>query len=409
MAQTILIKRGLAANLTFTPLEGELVWTTDTKRIVMGDGTTVGGIDLFSSVESSIAGNTLDISTNATDIATNASGLVTVNSRIDNLTTDDIVEGTNLYYTDTRADARVQSAISDTATSTTTLWSSDKINSVMLSGISYQGHWDASTNTPTLANGTPGASPELHGDFYITDVAGTVDFGAGAISFEIGDNVIYDDGLGTWEKSVNSNKVQSVNGFLGTVVLGGADILATGYTIATTASAIAATDDLNTALGKLEKGIQDAQSGGELNVQSDWNETNNTLDSFILNKPTDVTDLTLHTLSELSNVVETSITTDDYLSWDGTNWINKSPATVAFDDLSDVDTTTTAPAATDLIQFDGTNWIPTAASTVGRTTFTALDDTPTDYTGSGGFTVQVNASATALEFVDNSVINGGTF
>ena len=52
--------------------------------------------------------------------------------------------------------------------------------------------------------------------------------------------------------------VQSVNGDTGTVVLDGADIKLDGYSIATgTPAAVAATDTVNTALGKLEKKIND--------------------------------------------------------------------------------------------------------------------------------------------------------
>ena len=40
----IQIRRGLAAARTsITPLEGELLYTTDTKQIYVGDGTTPGG------------------------------------------------------------------------------------------------------------------------------------------------------------------------------------------------------------------------------------------------------------------------------------------------------------------------------------------------------------------------------
>lgn len=34
------------------------------------------------------------------------------------------------------------------------------------------------------------------------------------------------------------------------------------------------------------------------------------------------------------------------------------------DDLTDVDTTTTAPTTDDLLRFDGTNWVPVAESDV---------------------------------------------
>jgi hypothetical protein len=67
-------------------------------------------------------------------------------------------------------------------------------NSVM----EYQGTWDASTNTPTLVNGTGN-----QGDVYLCSVAGTVNFGAGAISFVVSDQVIYSGSI--WQKASGSN------------------------------------------------------------------------------------------------------------------------------------------------------------------------------------------------------------
>ena len=63
-------------------------------------------------------------------------------------------------------------------------------NSVM----EYKGTWDASTNTPTLANGTGN-----QGDVYLCSVAGTVNFGAGAIAFFVGDQVIYSGSI--WQRA----------------------------------------------------------------------------------------------------------------------------------------------------------------------------------------------------------------
>jgi hypothetical protein len=63
-------------------------------------------------------------------------------------------------------------------------------NSVM----EYKGTWNASTNTPTLANGTGNA-----GDVYLCNVAGTVNFGAGPITFAVGDQVLYSGT--TWERA----------------------------------------------------------------------------------------------------------------------------------------------------------------------------------------------------------------
>jgi len=45
MATQILLKRGLEADRTsFTPAQGEPIYTTDSKRLYLGDGTTPGGV-----------------------------------------------------------------------------------------------------------------------------------------------------------------------------------------------------------------------------------------------------------------------------------------------------------------------------------------------------------------------------
>ena len=64
--------------------------------------------------------------------------------------------------------------------------------------VTYLGTWNAATNTPTLANGTGDI-----GDLYICNVAGTVNFGSGPVTFAVGDWVIYN---GTsWQKSAGQN------------------------------------------------------------------------------------------------------------------------------------------------------------------------------------------------------------
>ena len=64
--------------------------------------------------------------------------------------------------------------------------------------VTYLGTWNAATNTPYLVNGTGDA-----GDLYICNVAGTANFGAGPITFAVGDWVLY--GSGTWQKSSGQN------------------------------------------------------------------------------------------------------------------------------------------------------------------------------------------------------------
>ncbi len=76
-----------------------------------------------------------------------------------------------------------------------TLDSTGKVNANQLpaSAFNYQGLWNADTNSPSLANGTGSA-----GSVYYVSTAGSTNFGAGAISFIVGDGVIYDGD--TWTK-----------------------------------------------------------------------------------------------------------------------------------------------------------------------------------------------------------------
>jgi hypothetical protein len=81
----------------------------------------------------------------------------------------------------------------------------------------YQGTWNASTNSPTLANGTGNA-----GDVYRVTAANSRDLGAGAIDFQIGDYCIYDGSV--WQKADTTDAVSSVNGYTGSVTLGKSDV-----------------------------------------------------------------------------------------------------------------------------------------------------------------------------------------
>ena len=71
------------------------------------------------------------------------------------------------------------------------------------SAIEYKGQWNASTNTPTLADGTG-----TKGDFYIVSVAGTQNLGSGNIQFFVNDRVIYDGSV--WNR-LSAGDVKTVN------------------------------------------------------------------------------------------------------------------------------------------------------------------------------------------------------
>lgn len=85
-----------------------------------------------------------------------------------------------------------------------------QIPSSIAGALQYQGTWNATTNTPTISNGTG-----TNGHFYIVSVAGTTNID-GINSWAIGDWIIFNGT--TWNKIINSNDVNSVFGRTGSVV-----------------------------------------------------------------------------------------------------------------------------------------------------------------------------------------------
>jgi len=78
-------------------------------------------------------------------------------------------------------------------------------------------------------------------------------------------------------------------------------------------------------------------------------------------------------------------------------------------DLSDV--SDTDPADNQLLKYNAANnqYEPVDMSSVGRTTFISLDDTEDDYSGKGEYTLKVKSDESGVEFVDESIIDGGFF
>jgi hypothetical protein len=79
-------------------------------------------------------------------------------------------------------------------------------------GLSYQGTWNASTNTPTLASGVG-----VNGYYYITATAGSTNLD-GITDWQIGDWLMFNGTV--WQKIDQSNLVTSVNGQTGAVSVG---------------------------------------------------------------------------------------------------------------------------------------------------------------------------------------------
>jgi hypothetical protein len=101
------------------------------------------------------------------------------------------------------------------------------------SGLSYQGTWNASTNSPTLASGVG-----TNGHYYIVATAGSTNLD-GITDWQIGDWLIFN---GTnWQKIDQTNLVTSVNGQTGVVTLTYTDVNAIGSITSTDGSVTVST------------------------------------------------------------------------------------------------------------------------------------------------------------------------
>lgn len=81
--------------------------------------------------------------------------------------------------------------------------------------------------------------------------------------------------------------------------------------------------DTNAFTNSEKSKLSGIESNAQENVKSDWNEGDTTKDSYIQNKPTDVTDLDIHNAEELKNVSVSNLASGEYLEYDGSNYVNK--------------------------------------------------------------------------------------
>jgi predicted heme/steroid binding protein len=92
-----------------------------------------------------------------------------------------------------------------------------QINS-LVSGVSFRGTWNASTNTPALASGVG-----TGGHYYVVSVAGSTTLN-GVSSWSVGDWVVFNGVSSAWQRVPNTQLVSSVNGLTGAVSLTSTDV-----------------------------------------------------------------------------------------------------------------------------------------------------------------------------------------
>jgi hypothetical protein len=114
-----------------------------------------------------------------------------------------------------------------TTNGTSTSWAS------VAGGLSYQGTWNATTNTPTLTS-----SVGVNGYYYIVSTAGSTNLN-GITDWQIGDWLLFNGSV--WQKIDQSNLVTSVAGRTGAVTLANTDISGLGTMSTQNASSVAIT------------------------------------------------------------------------------------------------------------------------------------------------------------------------
>jgi hypothetical protein len=114
-----------------------------------------------------------------------------------------------------------------TTNGTTTSWAS------VAGGLSYQGTWNASTNSPTLISSTG-----TNGYYYIVATAGSTNLN-GITDWQIGDWLMFNGTV--WQKIDQTNLVTSVAGRTGDITLSNSDISGLGTMSTQNASSVAVT------------------------------------------------------------------------------------------------------------------------------------------------------------------------
>ena len=180
----------------------------------------------------------------------------------------------------------------------------------LIGGLNYQGTWNATTNTPTLASGTG-----TKGSYYKVGTAGTTAID-GLSQWNAGDSIVFDGT--TWDKIDGiANEVISVNGRSNVVTLTSADVnlgnvlnvaqLPATQTLAVTGDATTAATSLSTGTIALALAASGVTAGTYDNTATQHN-------SFTVDAKGRVTNVGAATLitPAFSSITATPITTAGY-------------------------------------------------------------------------------------------------
>jgi len=269
---------------------------------------------------------------------------------------------------------------------TITINGSGVISANITGAIVFQGGWNAALNSPTLSNAS--SAYNTNGFEFVCIAAGTVNFGAGNVTFAVGDNVIYD---GTkWVKIPIGSNAGTTNSILtidnsGTGVASGSTFNgSTGITISynsigasPTAGSASITTVGTIASGTWNGGIIDSAYGG-----TGVNNGGRTL-----------------TITGANRTLDQSVASGASPAFDGSNFTGTA-ANMAVGSATSATSATTAGKANNLV--GGANLRLAYQSAVDTTSFVAaptVDGTYLRYTTAGGLAwsaVTLTTAATNL-------------
>jgi hypothetical protein len=190
---TYLLPSGVENDVVLSrPLDG-LAIPTFAIGIISSDSLIIA----LSKLQASL--NNIVLTGDVTGTASYISGLLTINATLttSGLTPTNIANWNTAYSWGNHATAGYQLVSQKgLANGYASLDSMGKvpISQLPSSIMEYKGMWNATTNFPSLTNGLGDT-----GDVYVCNVAGTVNFGAGPITFTVGDYVIYSGSI--WQRS----------------------------------------------------------------------------------------------------------------------------------------------------------------------------------------------------------------
>lgn len=298
MAQTIKLKRGLESNRAgITPVAGELIYTTDNLEVFFGDGTAAGGTEI--GYLNTRLGGSVDGKVTLNSGATIAAGDANTNvlEVLDSA-------GAGLFEVRENGDAIIGGKLTVNGTG-----QSQFAGDVLIGG-SLSVNGDATVAVDMLAD-----TLTLTGNLQVD-----------------GNTVLGNEATDT----ITINGVTSING--NTSIVG--DLTVTGTTTTVNSNEVNIGDSI-ILLNSDETGVPSQDGGIEIergtddNVALFWNET---ADAWYITKDDgavssvrilDTDDLaTLNaqigarTLDSLSDVTITNVATDQFVVWNGSQWVN---------------------------------------------------------------------------------------